>query len=214
MGTGNDDGGARRQGLIIYGLAAAGALAVMAVGMLMDRASIVPDEPRAGAVTVPAPAESGKFIRHARPVTLPAISFNDADGKARFLSEWRGKVVLLNIWATWCPPCIREMPALDKLQAQKGGEHFAVVAVSTDRSGLGKPKAFYDRVSIKNLPLFNEASGDLSVALDADRLPLTIILDSEGREVARYYGAEEWDSEEVFAKVMAMAGAKSAATRR
>ncbi|ADP71635.1 Redoxin domain protein [Rhodomicrobium vannielii ATCC 17100] len=214
METGNDDGGTRRQGFLIYGLAAAGALAVMAVGMVMERASNVPDEPRPAAVTVPTPVESGQFIRHAKPVTLPALSFNGADGKARFLSEWRGKIVLLNIWATWCPPCVREMPALDKLQAEKGGDGFAVVAVSTDRSGLAKPKAFYERVGIKSLALFNETSGDLSLALDADRLPLTIILDREGREVGRYFGAAEWDSAEVFAKVMAMAGATAGAARR
>ncbi|MBT3071015.1 TlpA family protein disulfide reductase [Rhodomicrobium sp. Az07] len=214
METGNDDGGTRRQGLIIYGLAAAGALVVMAVGMVMDRTAKAPDQPRPAAVTVPAPAESGKFIRHARPVTLPALSFNGADGKARFLSEWRGKVVLLNIWATWCPPCIREMPALDRLQAEKGGDSFAVVAVSTDRSGLAKPRAFYERVGIKSLALFNEPSDDFSLALDADRLPLTIIVDRQGREVARYYGSEAWDSAKVFAKVMAMAGETPGAARR
>jgi len=201
----------RRRSHLVYALAAAGALVVGGAGLVFERLK-APAQQEAAVFEPEAP--SGKFLRHAAPRNLPQIAFTDKDGRRHVLREWRGKVVLLNIWATWCPPCVREMPALDKLQADKGGDDFAVLSISTDRSGLPKPDAFYKRVGIKNLALFNEASGALSEALDADRLPLTIIVDRQGREVARYFGSAEWDSAEVFAKVMTMAGEKSAAPRR
>jgi thiol-disulfide isomerase/thioredoxin len=90
----------------------------------------------------PAPV-LGTFVKPANPQALPDLSFTGADGKPHRLSEWRGKVVLLNVWATWCAPCKVEMPSLDRLQAKLGGEAFSVLALSVDRTGIEKPAAFF-----------------------------------------------------------------------
>jgi thiol-disulfide isomerase/thioredoxin len=107
----------------------------------------------------------------------------------------------LNFWATWCPPCIAEMPALDKLQAEMGGKDFAVVAVSTDREGIKKSAPFYRRAGIKNLTLYNDTRGNLLDAFKVKSLPITVLLDREGRVIGRMEGAAQWDSAEAKALI-------------
>ncbi len=101
------------------------------------------------------------FVAKAAPEAIAEIAFQDASGKARNLAEWKGKVVLLNIWATWCAPCRKEMPALDHLKKALGGKDFDVVALSTDRDGIAKAKAFLDEIKVTSLeplvdPIFQE----------------------------------------------------------
>ncbi len=122
-------------------------------------------------------------------------------GQPVSLESFKGKVVVLNFWATWCPPCIAEMPALDKLQSDLGGEDFAVVAVSTDRDGIKKTAPFYRRAGIKNLALYNDRRGNLLEAFAAKNLPVTVLLDREGRVVGRIEGAANWDSTEAKALI-------------
>lgn len=137
------------------------------------------------------------FIVHEAPKPVPAIDFADAQKQVHNLAEFKGRVVVLNIWATWCGPCRREMPALDRLQAALGGPEFAVVPLSIDRAGVDKVTKFYAEIGIRNLPIYVDASGSAVRELGVVGLPVTLILDRIGREVSRVIGPAEWDSPEV-----------------
>jgi thiol-disulfide isomerase/thioredoxin len=138
---------------------------------------------------------AGDFSPIDPPEQIAAPNFQDKLGQPVNLDSFKGKVVVLNFWATWCPPCIAEMPALDHLQAEMGGKDLAVVAVSTDRQGIKKSAPFYRRAGIKNLALYNDTRGDLLDAFHAHNLPITVLLDREGRMVGRIEGAAQWDSD-------------------
>jgi thiol-disulfide isomerase/thioredoxin len=127
---------------------------------------------------------------------LPEARFQDAGGHERSLADWRGKVVLVNLWATWCLPCRKEMPALDRLQMALGSGQFEVVAISVDRTGLPGAKKFLEEANVERLALYADASARLASTLRAVGLPATILLDSQGREVGRLFGAAAWDSDD------------------
>lgn len=152
----------------------------------------------------------GQLTLHAAPCALPggldSAAFADGEGQPLTLADFQGKVVLVNLWATWCPPCVEEMPALDRLQARLGGPEFEVVAVSQDRGGVSLPKAFLMREGLENLRLYIDSSSSMTRALKAPGLPTTVLFDREGREVARLVGPAEWDSDEMVGKIKAAAG--------
>jgi thiol-disulfide isomerase/thioredoxin len=141
------------------------------------------------------------FARAARPKPLPELRFNDAEGRAHTLADFRGKVVLLNIWATWCDPCREEMPALDRLQAQLGGERFQVVAVSVDEQGQAIARKFYARIGIKALPLYIDPTAKAAFTVDAAGLPASLLIDRQGREIGRHLGAVKWDEPAVVERL-------------
>jgi len=141
------------------------------------------------------------FARPATPKPIPELRFNDADGRAHTLAEFRGKMVLLNIWATWCEPCREEMPALDRLQAKLGGQRFQVVALSVDQQGLAIARRFYADVGIRALPLYIDPTARAAFTLDAAGLPVTLLVDPAGREIGRHLGPAKWDSPEVMEHV-------------
>ena len=136
-----------------------------------------------------------------RPRDLPEIHFADADKGELTLAEFRGKVVLLNIWATWCVPCRKEMPALDRLQGLLGGDDFVVVPLSIDRKGVEAVKPFYEELGLQKLGIYVDASGAASRALAAPGVPTTLLINREGREVARKMGAAEWDGPDMVALI-------------
>lgn len=138
-----------------------------------------------------------KFIIHPAPKEVPDIPFTDEQGRTLSLKEFRGKTVLLNIWATWCGPCRREMPALDRLQARLGSERFQVVALSIDRGGPIVIQKFYAETGVRNLALFVDASGRAGNNVGLVGLPGTLLIDPEGREVGRLIGPAEWDIPEM-----------------
>lgn len=142
-----------------------------------------------------------KLVRAETPTPLPDIAFNDDKGQPRSLAEWKGKVVLLNLWATWCAPCKLEMPSLDRLQAKLGGADFAVLPVSLDRGGADVPRKFLSASNLANLPLLQDETAGLAGKIGAIGLPATLILDREGREVARLLGPAEWDSPHAVAVI-------------
>ncbi len=137
-----------------------------------------------------------KLIRSQEAKPLPDISFSDGEGNERSLAEWKGKVVLVNLWATWCAPCRIEMPGLNRLQAKLGGPDFAVIPISLDFSGPKKPRKFLKDEKLDHLPLFLDSSKTIMQSLNVPGLPLSVLIDREGREVARLAGAAEWDSPE------------------
>ncbi len=135
-----------------------------------------------------------KFAIHNPPKPLPDIQFADGDGRLRQLSDFRGKALLLNVWATWCPPCREEMLTLDRLQAKLGRQDFEVMALSIDRAGMAAVTRFYDETGVKHLSKYIDSSGKAARELAAFGLPTTLLIDREGREVGRLIGPAEWDS--------------------
>ena len=127
------------------------------------------------------------------PRPLGELRFQDGTGQARSLTEFRGRVVLLNIWATWCGPCRKEMPSLDRVQKQLGGPGFEVVALSIDKS-LDAVRDFYQQYDIKSLALYIDPSGEVTTTLATIGVPTTLLVDRDGRELWRHVGPAEWDA--------------------
>jgi len=136
------------------------------------------------------------FVFRKAPEDLPEVRFQDAQGRERTLADWRGKVVLLNLWATWCLPCRKEMPALERLQQELGSDSFQVVAVSVDRTGLPGARKFLQEAGIGKLALYADPTARMAATLRAAGLPATLLIDRQGREVGRLLGPAEWDSED------------------
>ena len=128
----------------------------------------------------------------------------DGDGRNLTLADFEGRVVLLNIWATWCPPGREEMPTLDALQARLGGSDFHVLPLSIDRAGLEPVRRFYRETGIRNLDLYIAEDTRAMLALAVVGLPTTILIDRIGRECGRLAGPAEWNSPEAVAQISAL----------
>jgi thiol-disulfide isomerase/thioredoxin len=138
------------------------------------------------------------------------LAFEREDGGKLTLADFKGRAVLLNLWATWCVPCRAEMPALDRLQAAKGDPNFEVVAVNVDTARLERRAAFLDSVGVKALKRYADPSGDAFETLRRDGkalgLPVTLVIDKDGCEVGSIEGGAKWDSAEAQALVGALKG--------
>ncbi len=142
-------------------------------------------------------AGAASFALNESPAPVPEISFVDSAGTQRSLADFRGRFVLLNIWATWCVPCRTEMPTLDRLQAELGGPVFEVVALSIDRNGAAVVQKFFDEVGIQNLAVFVDTSSQAAFSLGTVGLPATLLIDRNGQEIGRLVGPAEWDAPEM-----------------
>lgn len=129
------------------------------------------------------------------------IVFQDESGAETGLDKWKGRVVLLNLWATWCAPCRKEMPELDALQKKLGSADFEVVALSLDRQGAETARKFLDETKASSLKLYVDPSARALDAVKAPGLPTTVLIDREGREVGRLVGPADWASPEAVALV-------------
>jgi len=147
-----------------------------------------------------------------KPLDLPEFTFAAADGKSKSLADFRGKIVLLNIWATWCVPCREEMPALDTLETKLGGKDFAVVAVNIDKGGAEKAAAFLKETGATHLTLYTDPSGKLFSTLKAVGMPTTLLIDRDGKEIARLVGPADWASPEAVAVIEAAIAAHTSAS--
>jgi thiol-disulfide isomerase/thioredoxin len=136
------------------------------------------------------------FVVRPKPLPLPDFSFEGPDGAKVSAARLKGKVVLLNIWATWCVPCREEMPQLDKLQAELGGDKFEVVAINVDKNGAEKAKAFLEETGAKNLARYTDPTGKLFATLKAVGMPTTLLLNAQGEEMGRLVGPADWASPE------------------
>ncbi len=122
-----------------------------------------------------------------------AVGVTDAFGGNVGLADFRGRVILVNFWATWCAPCVHEMPSLDRLQAKLGPEGLLVMAVSQDRKGLAAAEPFYREQGLDNLEIFLDPKGEFARAMGVGGLPTSLLIDDRGRVVGGIEGPLEWD---------------------
>ena len=145
-----------------------------------------------------------KLTFHTAAKAVPAVYFATADGDQKQLSDFQGKVVLLNFWATWCAPCRIEMPMLSKLQTEFGGKNFEVVTIATGRNAPGALKRFFDKAGIENLPRHRDIKQQLARKMAILGLPITVILNRQGKEIARLRGDADWSSDSAKSIISAL----------
>jgi thiol-disulfide isomerase/thioredoxin len=142
---------------------------------------------------VPERARLGEFIPTSPPLPAPAISFVDLAGNTVSLSEFTGKIVLVNLWATWCEPCLREMPSLERVQSRLG-DKIAVLAISEDHGGGKTVGAFVDKLGLRSVKIYLDPKSAMERAFKVQGLPTSFLIDREGRVLGRVEGAAEWDA--------------------
>jgi thiol-disulfide isomerase/thioredoxin len=140
-------------------------------------------------------------IRLAPPQPLPPLTFETMEGAPASLEAFKGKVVVLNLWATWCAPCRQEMPALDHLQARFKDRPVVVLALSVDRAGPERVQAFLDQVGVPHLQVYRDPKAAATRALRVPGLPATLLVDKDGREAGRVLGIARWDGPAAVAAV-------------
>jgi len=139
----------------------------------------------------------GEFVPLSQPFPAPTISLADSTGQTVELSNLRGKLVLVNLWATWCEPCLREMPSLERLQSRLG-ERIAVLAVSEDRGGNKAVEPFIAKLGLKSLKIYIDPKSEVGHALGVRGLPTSFVIDRDGKVIGRVEGAAEWDSSKIL----------------
>jgi thiol-disulfide isomerase/thioredoxin len=141
------------------------------------------------------------------PLRLPDLAFEDADGKPKKLSDWHGRTVLVNLWATWCVPCRKEMPALETLQTRLGGPDFEVIAVNIDTRDPEKPRNFLKEANLTKLDFFSDTKAkvfqDLKTVGRALGMPTSVLVDGQGCEIGTIAGPADWGSEDAVKLISA-----------
>jgi thiol-disulfide isomerase/thioredoxin len=149
-----------------------------------------------------------------KPLKLPDLAFEDADGKPKKLSDWQGKTVLVNLWATWCVPCRKEMPALEELQTKLSGPNFEVVAINIDTRDPDKPRKFLQDANLTRLGYFSDPKAkvfqDLKSIGRALGMPTSVLVDGQGCEIATIAGPAEWGSDDAVKLIKAALGTAAA----
>jgi thiol-disulfide isomerase/thioredoxin len=148
-----------------------------------------------------------KKLMFSEPKPVTEVGFTDLDGGSHSLADYDGQIVLLNFWATWCAPCRKEMPALDALQAELGGADFQVVTVATGRNSPAGLTRFFADEAIENLPLFTDPKQELARNMAVLGLPVTVLIDRQGNEIARLMGDADWNSDSARAIIAALIAA-------
>lgn len=173
-------------------------IAVVALGVIAYKYTArKPAEAPALGASSAVPPTGLRLALAKKPVPLPELRFIDGEDRPLTLADFRGRIVLLNLWATWCTPCREEMPTLDRLQGRLGGPDFEVVALSIDHDGIAAVRKFYQEIGIKHLRIYNDPEVRATNALGVLGIPATLLIDREGREIGRALGPAEWDAPEV-----------------
>jgi thiol-disulfide isomerase/thioredoxin len=142
----------------------------------------------------------GKFVPFSPPRSAPPVSFTDLMGKTVALQDFAGKVVLVNLWATWCAPCRREMPSLERLQ-NRLGDKIAILAISEDMGGAKAVGAFVAKLGLKRIKPYLDPKSAVGNAFKVDGLPTSFLIDREGKLQGRVEGEAEWDSPKMLAVI-------------
>ncbi|MGA7261104.1 MAG: TlpA disulfide reductase family protein [Stellaceae bacterium] len=150
-----------------------------------------------GESDVPDRTKLGEFVPSSQPFPAPEVSLADPTGQTVELSGLRGKPVIVNLWATWCGPCLREMPSLERLQSRLG-ERIAVLAVSEDRGGDKAVEPFIAKLGLKSVKVYLDPKSEVGHAFGARGLPTSFLIDREGKVLGRIEGAAEWDSPKIL----------------
>ena len=150
-----------------------------------------------GGEDMPDRTKLGEFVPSSQPFAAPTISLTDSDGHTLELSDLRGKLVIVNLWATWCEPCLREMPSLERLQSRLG-ERIAVLAVSEDRGGNKSVEPFIAKLGLKSVKIYIDPKSEVGHAFGARGLPTSFLIDREGKVLGRVEGGAEWDSPKIL----------------
>lgn len=145
-----------------------------------------------------------KLVFLSEPAAAPDTAFTDPDNAEHRLSQFKGKYVLLNFWATWCAPCRKEMPMLSALQSEFGGDRFEVVTIATGRNSVTGIQKFFEEIGVTNLPLFLDPKQQLARDMAVLGLPISVILNPEGQEIARMRGDATWNSDSAKAIIAAL----------
>ncbi|GAB4293892.1 MAG: TlpA disulfide reductase family protein [Roseovarius sp.] len=140
-----------------------------------------------------------KLVFHDAPKPVSAAEFEAGDGGTGRLADYRGRIALVNFWATWCAPCRKEMPMLADLQRRLGGADFAVVTIATGRNPPQAMKDFFAEIGVDNLPMHRDPGQKVAREMGIVALPTTVLLDREGREIARMMGDASWNSPSALA---------------
>ena len=157
-----------------------------------------------GAVSVERP-RLGEFIPNSPPIPAPTISLVDLAGNTVSLSDFAGGLVLINFWATWCEPCLREMPSLERMQSRLGNK-ITVVAISEDRGGSKTVEPFINKLGLKSFKTYLDPKSDVGRAFKVAGLPTSFLIDREGRVLGRVEGAAEWDSPKLLGILKSVLG--------
>ncbi|MEM1373574.1 MAG: TlpA disulfide reductase family protein [Pseudomonadota bacterium] len=145
-----------------------------------------------------------KLVFHKAPQDVSQSAFFLPDETEHFLADYAGKYVLVNFWATWCAPCRHEMPMLAELQSEFGGDHFDVVTIATGRNKVEGMRKFFDEIGVENLPMYRDPKQSVARDMAVLGLPITVILDRDGREIARMRGDADWASDNAKAIIAAL----------
>lgn len=189
------------------------ALAALALGLVGAGVywSARPDATPAAAVDTSAlealrEGQMRKLTFSPLPAPVPDTGFVDQTGAPLTLADFRGKHVLVNFWATWCAPCRKEMPSLDRLQEGFDRDRFEVLTIATGRNPPEAIARFFDEIGVSGLPQHRDPNGPLARAMGVAGLPISVLIDPEGREIARLIGDAEWDTDSARAIVAALVG--------
>ena len=178
-------------------------LCLMVLGVLLYR--VESRHPTVVASDEPPGAAIGKFSPRAAPLPAPPVSFADQSGKTVTLADFRGRVVLINLWATWCAPCVHEMPSLARLQARLG--RLTVLAISEDRQGAAVVPPFVQKLGLDGLAVYLDPKNDVDHAFGVEGLPTSILIDRDGRILGELQGAADWDSQDMVKLIEGYLGA-------
>ena len=178
--------------------------AIVALVVLGGVAGIVHTRSGGPGGTLPLAGTVAHFSLSNPRLPAPDAVVSDPDGKSLSLASFRGRVVLVNFWATWCIPCLKEMPTLDGLERALGGPDFTVAAVSIDRGGAATTAPWLEQNGIKNLTFYLDPESRAAFAFRANELPASVLIDRQGRVVGRMVGPAEWDAPEAKALIRAV----------
>jgi thiol-disulfide isomerase/thioredoxin len=149
---------------------------------------------------MPDRSKLGEFVPSAQPAVAPAVSLTEPGGTTVDLSNFKGKLVLVNFWATWCELCLREMPSIERLQSRLE-DRMTVLAVSEDRGGSKAVDPFVEKLGLKSVKIYIDPKSAVGRAFEVRGLPTSFLIDREGKVVARVEGAAEWDSPKIMAVI-------------